>query len=234
MRCGLRIGRAFVPVAILSALVCTSASVGAADKGKTPNPAGENQPDQPQELAGPVNADEDAQDDAKTKKAAKKQAAAKANKKVSASRQKRLEKAAQTRKAREEEAAAEAKQLELLQQQQMQQAMMGQGGRVRGGGGNLRNQSMFFMMRQFDTNGNGQLDPQELQAMKLQMAQVQAGGSNVAVAQYLRQFDTNGDGQLSPQEMQAAQAAMTRGMVGTQVGAGGLPLPTNQVLPASR
>ncbi len=222
-------------MALITALFAGIANVGrGADDAKKPAASDQKPADAQQGLSDLAGAPNGAQDDAGANDAAKKKPAAKNNKKANAARQKKLEKAAQLKKARQDRDAAEAQQMQQMPQQQMpQNMMMGPGGRG-GYGSNTRNRSMFLLMQQFDANGNGQLDPQELQAMKLAMAQVQAGGSNVAVAQYLRQFDTNGDGQLSPQEMQAAQAAMTRGMVGGQVGPGGLPLPNGQVLPKVR
>ena len=131
------------------------------------------------------------------------------------------------------------KQQQQLQQQQMQQMQQAQqaanqrGMRQRRGGnsGLSQNEGMFMLMRQFDANGNGQLDPQEMQAMKSAMAQMQAGGTNLVMAQQLQQFDTNGNGQLDPAEAQAMQGALTRG--GGQVGGAGIQIP-GQGLPKNR
>ena len=99
--------------------------------------------------------------------------------------------------------------------QQVQPGMMPQGGLQSHRGNNAyNNQSMFMLMRQFDANGNGQLDPNELQNMKLAIAQMRAGGPNWTTMQYLQRFDANGNGQLDPNEMQAAQAALTQGVQG--------------------
>jgi hypothetical protein len=91
---------------------------------------------------------------------------------------------------------------------------------------------MFMLMRQFDADGNGQLDPQEMQAMKLGMAQMQAGGGNLVMAQQLQRFDANGNGQLDPSEQAAMQRALTQGMNGGIGGGGGVVpgagLPKNQ------
>ncbi len=117
-------------------------------------------------------------------------------------------------------------------QQQMQQMQQMSQQNMRGRRGLTNNQGMFMLMRQFDANGNGQLDPQELQAMRLGMAQMQAGGSNLVMAQQLQRFDTNGNGQLDPSEQAAMQRALTQGMNGGMVGGGvqvpGAALPKNQ------
>jgi Ca2+-binding EF-hand superfamily protein len=82
------------------------------------------------------------------------------------------------------------------------------------------------MLQRFDKNGNGQLDPEERQAMMQAMqtdsppgGQLPAGqgkpagqngaGSNPQMQQRaLQQFDKNGNGQLDPDEREAAMQAM--------------------------
>jgi Ca2+-binding EF-hand superfamily protein len=105
------------------------------------------------------------------------------------------------------------------------------------------------MMQQFDANGNGQLDPNEQQALQqfMQSRGMGMGGrpggpggpgggkpgggggpgggmmSPEMRQQMLQKFDTNGNGQLDPEERQAAQQFMqSRGMgMGGPPGAGG-------------
>lgn len=69
---------------------------------------------------------------------------------------------------------------------------------------NIRQQ----MMQQFDTNGDGQLDEQERQAM---LDQYRRRGEDMRRQWQLRQFDKDGDGQLSADE-QAAADAQQRGL----------------------
>ncbi|HVU90194.1 MAG TPA: EF-hand domain-containing protein [Pirellulales bacterium] len=164
----------------------------------------------------------------KAKAAADKRAAVKA-KKADAARRKKEDRAAKAAKA---QADADAEEKLLQQQMQQMQNMSQQNMRGRRGGGLSNNQGMYMLMRQFDANGNGQLDPQELQAMKLGMAQMQAGGPNLVMAQQLQRFDTNGNGQLDPSEQAAMQRVLTQGMNGGMAGGGvqvpGAALPKNQ------
>ena len=223
-----------VGVAVVALIVPAHASRAlAADKAKKPK-AADADVDNQQPAFGALADDDEAGVDKPADKNAKKEAA-KAKKAAAAAAKKKNVKAPRAKQNLDEEAANEAAmQQQMMQAQQMQQmqGMMGGNGRQRSGN-NAYNRSMFLLMRQFDANGNGQLDPQEAQAMKLSMAQMQAGGPNVVMAQMLRQFDANGNGQLDPNEMQAAQAAMTQGMVNPQVG-GGVTLPNTKVLPKSQ
>lgn len=220
---------------------CVATLAGAADKAKNVDSA-DAKADVKADVKADAKAAQPAQDFGalpdpddngkdKPKAGAKKKIASKAKKTKSTVRQQRTDKAARAlRESQEQEAN------DLALQQQMQNNMMPQGNGMRQsrrGNNGYSNQSMFLLMRQFDANGNGQLDPQELQAMKLSMAQVQAGGPNVAIAQFLRQFDANGNGQLDPSEQAAAQRAMTQGVIGGQMPGGGAVLPNSQVLPGA-
>ena len=234
MNSGSRIFRRILLPTTTVAMACMASWAVAADKAKVKKVADAPAINQPPADAGH---DDDAKDNAKAKAAAKKKAPVKNTAKAAAAQKKndRKEKALQARRDAEAQAEAEAVQ-EMQQMQQLQQAMQqgGAGMRQRRGNNGISNQSMFLLMRQYDANGNGQLDPQELQAMKLALAQTQAGGQGVAMAQTMQRFDADGDGQLSPQEQQAMQAALTRGGQGGQAGGGVLTLPNGKVIPKSR
>lgn len=88
------------------------------------------------------------------------------------------------------------------------------------------------MMKRFDKNGNGQLDPDEMQAAREAMQKFQAAGggkpgaggagpSPERMKELVAKFDKNGDGSLDDAEKQAAKAEFMK-MQGGQ-GAGGNP-----------
>jgi len=150
----------------------------------------------------------------------------------------RMAKVAKKKAAKDAEAAEAEKQAianNNIFQQQMQQGYGGQQGNNMNRNGNNRSRNQIAnlatvqMMRRFDTNQNGRLDPAEQKAAQAAMAQLQAGGGNLAAAQMMQQFDVDGDGQLSAAERQAAQAAITQGL--GQNGAAGVPGQLNSRLP---
>jgi hypothetical protein len=221
-------------VIILAAMALLSDITSAADKTTKPAQSGAAKSKPAKDAAADRQDDfADLADDAaadkagKAKAAADKRAAAKA-KKADAARAKKESRAAKAAKAK---ADADAEEQEMLKQMQQAQSMQQQNMRGRRGGLS-NNQGMFMLMRQFDADGNGQLDPQEMQAMKLGMAQMQAGGGNLVMAQQLQRFDANGNGQLDPSEQAAMQRALTQGMNGGIGGGGGVVpgagLPKNQ------
>lgn len=79
------------------------------------------------------------------------------------------------------------------------------------------------IMKQFDANGDGQLDQTERQAVRAHMqamraqgagdGQGQRGGPNQREGRGLAQFDTDGDGQLNATERDAAAATMRERVV---------------------
>ncbi len=83
------------------------------------------------------------------------------------------------------------------------------------------------MIKRFDKNGNGQLDPDEMQAAREAMQKL-GGGQGGKPGQgmpnreeMIKKFDKNGNGQLDPDEMQAARQSM--GGPGGRPGQGGKP-----------
>ncbi len=74
------------------------------------------------------------------------------------------------------------------------------------------------MMERFDTDGDGQISPEERDAARAAMRDG-PGKNRQAI---LERFDTDGDGQLSPEERDAARATMQaeggRGGKGSQGG----------------
>jgi hypothetical protein len=89
-------------------------------------------------------------------------------------------------------------------------------GKGKGDDGKMRE----ALMKKFDANGNGQLEPAELEAAKAaleKMRNQQGKGKNKGKGgkadgarreTMLKKFDANGNGMLDPDEMQAAKAQM--------------------------
>ncbi len=92
-------------------------------------------------------------------------------------------------------------------------------------GGGMNPQMMQQLLQRFDKNGNGQLDPDEQQAARQYVQQMQGGGGQgpggrpgagapgggmnpQMMQQLLQRFDKNGNGQLDPDERQAAMQFM--------------------------
>ena len=72
------------------------------------------------------------------------------------------------------------------------------------------------MLKKFDANGNGKLDPEEQEKMRAEMTK--GGGRDPArMKKMLERFDKDGDGKLSEEERAAARAEMQK-----RRGAGGL------------
>lgn len=76
------------------------------------------------------------------------------------------------------------------------------------------------MMKQFDANGDGQLDQTERQALRQHMQSMRGQGGGPGQrpdrpggARGMARFDTDGDGQLSPAEREAAAATMREHVV---------------------
>lgn len=78
------------------------------------------------------------------------------------------------------------------------------------------------LLKKFDANGNGQLEPAELEAAKAALEKMRAengkgkgkgkGGKGDGARReaMLKKFDTNGNGKLDPDEMQAAKAELQK------------------------
>ena len=65
------------------------------------------------------------------------------------------------------------------------------------------------MLKKFDANGNGQLDPEEREKMRAEMAK--GGGRDPErMKQILERFDKDGDGKLSEEERATARAEMQK------------------------
>ncbi|HWB08894.1 MAG TPA: hypothetical protein VG826_06710 [Pirellulales bacterium] len=86
------------------------------------------------------------------------------------------------------------------------------------------------MLKHFDQNGNGALDPNELALAKSGLGNLLGAGGNGAGAgggnggNLLPMFDRNGNGQLDAVEMQMAQMMMAMLMAGYSRPATGVPL----------
>jgi Ca2+-binding EF-hand superfamily protein len=65
--------------------------------------------------------------------------------------------------------------------------------------------AMQQMLRQFDRDGDGKLNPQEQAAADQTMMQGAVGGMPVGNNPFLKQFDRDGDGKLNPAEMRQAR-----------------------------
>ncbi len=85
------------------------------------------------------------------------------------------------------------------------------------------------MLKQFDKNGDGQLDDSEREAMRTAMAARFAGGPGgdrtnsrprLSQAEILQRFDKDGDGKLSEEEMAAMRESFGRGRGGQGKGPG--------------
>jgi hypothetical protein len=217
----------FATIALAVVGFADLARAGDKAKAKATDPA-DDATAQPQDSGALAAQDDDGDKPPKTK--TKKSTAKKTKKQPNANKLKR-EKAAALADQKAQAAGNAGNQMP-----QQQPGMMPQGALQSGRGNNAynNNQGMFMLMRQFDANGNGQLDPNELQNMRLAIAQMRAAGPEWTTMQYLQRFDTNGNGQLDPNEMQAAQAALTQGVQGAQVPSGGTQLPNAQLLPKTR
>ncbi len=64
-----------------------------------------------------------------------------------------------------------------------------------------------LLLKRFDDNGNGRLDPAEIARARTQMS-TNRGNSDQAREMILKRFDANGNGQLEPAEMAKAREAM--------------------------
>jgi len=65
------------------------------------------------------------------------------------------------------------------------------------------------MLKKFDANGNGQLDPEEREKMREEMAKGE-GRDPERMKKMLERFDKDGDGKLSEEERAAARAEMQK------------------------
>lgn len=65
------------------------------------------------------------------------------------------------------------------------------------------------MLKKFDANGNGQLDPEEREKMREEMAKGE-GRDPERLKKILERFDKDGDGKLSEEERAAARAEMQK------------------------
>ena len=78
------------------------------------------------------------------------------------------------------------------------------------------------MIKQFDKDGDGQLNDEERQALRAEMQQRSGGqfpGFNRE--EMMKQFDKDGDGELNDEERQAMRAEMQQRFGGTGGGGGG-------------
>lgn len=73
------------------------------------------------------------------------------------------------------------------------------------------------MLKQFDKDGDGQLDEAEREALRTAMAARFGGGQRMNREEMMKRFDTDGDGQLSEEE----RAAMRQATGGGRGGGGG-------------
>jgi len=84
--------------------------------------------------------------------------------------------------------------------------------------GDLKNQ----LLKQFDRNNNGKLDPEEMQAAQAARQKGEFGGAGGEMEgrmqqmkqMMLQRFDRNGNGQLDPEEQMAAKQAFMQGGFG--------------------
>lgn len=88
------------------------------------------------------------------------------------------------------------------------------GGERRRGGFGFGGADREELMKRFDTDGDGELNDEERQAMRETMRAEWE-------ARMLEEFDADGDGELSEEERQKAREAMGRGRGGGRGGAGG-------------
>lgn len=65
------------------------------------------------------------------------------------------------------------------------------------------------MLKKFDANGNGKLDPEEREKMQAEMPKGE-GRDPERMKKLLEQFDKDGDGKLSQEERAAARAEMQK------------------------
>ncbi len=65
------------------------------------------------------------------------------------------------------------------------------------------------MLKKFDTNGNGKIDPEEREKMRAEMAKG-GGGAPERMKKMLERFDKDGDGKLSEDERTAMRAEMQK------------------------
>jgi Ca2+-binding EF-hand superfamily protein len=90
-------------------------------------------------------------------------------------------------------------------------------------GGEIQGQLRQFMLRRFDADGNGTLDPAERKtAFDETMKQLEENGpmvKNTVLGFVHKRFDTNGDGTLDKEELAAARGELTKRIIeGIQTG----------------
>lgn len=66
------------------------------------------------------------------------------------------------------------------------------------------------MLKKFDANGNGQLDPEEREKMRAEMTKGGGRRDPERMKKMLERFDKDGDGKLSEDERAAARAEMQK------------------------
>jgi Ca2+-binding EF-hand superfamily protein len=76
------------------------------------------------------------------------------------------------------------------------------------------------LIKRFDANGNGRLDPEEMQAARAAAAKAGQGQNFDAITrqELLKHFDRNGDGQLDAAEQKAAREATANRTQGSRAG----------------